>query len=162
MCASLCGQILLISPATSARVNCCSSWYAKVDSSLPIESVKHTHNLEEKELLDGIECLMTLEGVRNKARFGRAVDSTVSEVLPETPVEVAALFYISYLYYEKWNHASAVTLINESTAKYNQPEDVADAYKSYRRWFEEIKRIGLAKAREQKLDPLAYTKVKWY
>jgi hypothetical protein len=43
-----------------------------------------------------------------------------------------------------------------------QPEAVRQAYQSYKKWFEQVKRLGLAKAREMKIEPLKDTKVHWY
>ena len=109
----------------------------------------------------GIECLLKMEGNKNRARFSGAVKDYVSQLFENTPADVAALFYISYLYHQKWDHADAVAL-RGSDGSVNTPKVVQDAYRSYKKWFAEVKRIGLSKAREMKLDPLKHTKVTWY
>jgi hypothetical protein len=141
----------------------CSYWQAKIDQMPGAHPIlEEIDKLDEQQTLTAIQCLLRFEGDRRKARFGNATDPGVSDILPDTPVEVAALFYISYLFKKEWKHALGVTLVNKSTREYNQPEDVAIAYQSYREWFEEVKKIGLEKAREQKLEPLSKSKIKWY
>jgi hypothetical protein len=45
--------------------------------------------------------------------------------------------------------------------KLNTKRLVEAAYRSYRKWFEKVKEIGLGKAREQKIDPLDGSGISW-
>ncbi len=142
--------------------NGCLKWQAEVDKSMEnIPNILSPAKLKEPEILNAIECLLNLEGNNNEARFSGATNGNVSAVPPPATVEVASLYYISYLYYQRFDHANMIALIGEG-GKYNIQRDIIEAYESYRKWFEQVKKIGLKKARKQKLDPLAYTTVKWY
>jgi hypothetical protein len=46
----------------------------------------------------GIKCLLKMEGNKNRAAFSGAVKLHVSQSFENTPADVAALYYISYLY----------------------------------------------------------------
>lgn len=100
-------------------------------------------------------------GNKHSAKFGGAQQLYVSQLFEPTTAEVAALYYISYLFYQKWDHADAVALRAEN-GEVDKPEAVRQAYQSYKKWFKEIKRVGLAKAREMKIEPLKDPKVHWY
>ena len=100
-------------------------------------------------------------GNKHSAKFGGAQQLYVSQLFEPTTAEVAALYYISYLFYQKWDHADAVALRDEN-GEVDKPEAVRQAYQSYKKWFKEIKRVGLAKAREMKIEPLKDPKVHWY
>ena len=82
-----------------------------------------------------------------------------------TPItaEVAALYFISYLYYQKWDHASLVVLIDRDDSREieSSDENVKKAYGYYREWFERVKAIGIVKARELKIEPLKGKDVRW-
>jgi hypothetical protein len=85
------------------------------------------------------------------------------------PINLAALYYISYLYTGNWKHGSAIALRGPEVESTDTPglyatrqEAVHKAYASYRRWYEEVKRVGLPRAREKKLDPLEGTGLSWY
>ena len=101
-----------------------------------------------------------MEG-NKQAAFSGAVQLYVSQSFENTPADVAALYYISFLYHQKWDHSDAVALSGKDGAV-NTPEVVSEAYRGYKKWFAQVKRVGLAKAREMKLDPLKGTKVRWY
>jgi len=77
-------------------------------------------------------------------------------------VEVAALYYISYLFTQKWDHADAIALVSTKEDRLATDDDVANAYEAYEKWFARIKTIGLTEARKQKLDPLAGIDIRWY
>ena len=144
------------------NTNCCLFWQSKIDPTLgKSKTYEDPLSLADDEVLLAIDCLLKLEGNKNEASFGGAVNPQVSSVPQFTAVEVSALYYISYLYYQKFDHASIVAL-DDSSGEFSTQNAITEAYQSYRKWFEEVKKIGLAKAREQKLEPLAHTRVKWY
>lgn len=142
--------------------NCCTQWHAKVDKSLAKESEEFDEKqISEKELMKGIECLLKLEG--NKTLTWPVGKTNIQSSQPTglVQIQVNALYFISYLYYGKWEEADAISLV-ETNKERDSPETIKRAYESYRTWFEKVKEIGLEKAREQKLDPLDGTDVRWY
>jgi len=140
----------------------CQYWQSKVDAEVHTPTAAPIVDLSDQQtVLDGIDCLLQMEGNRHSAKFDGATHLYVSQLFKPTTAEVAALYYISYLYYQKWDHADAVALRDEN-GEVNKPKAVRQAYQSYKKWFEQVKRLGLAKAREMKIEPLKDTKVHWY
>ena len=70
-----------------------------------------------------------MEGNKNPARFSGAMNNYVSQLFENTPADVAALYFISYLYHQEWDHADAVAL-RGSDGSVNTPKVVRDAYRS--------------------------------
>ena len=95
-----------------------------------------------------------MQGRTGKAAFGGATRYDVSQIDPMPPVEVAALFYISYLFHNEWRSVAETVTLVDRAGKTNTREAIAKAYRSYRVWFATVKRVGIERAREQKLDPL--------
>lgn len=140
----------------------CQYWQSKVDEEIqPLEMFQEVDEQDPQTILEGIHCLLNMEGNKHPARFSGATHMAVSQLFPDATADVAALYYISYLYYQRWDHANAIALRGEN-GTLNSPESILIAYESYREWFEKVKRIGLIRAREMKLDPLKDAKVKWY
>jgi len=104
---------------------------------------------------------MKSKGNKNPAGFSGATSPEVSEILPHATVEIAALYYISYLYEGSFQHAYGVSLVDKKGI-YNSSNAVDIAYSAYHKWFKCIKSIGLAKAKEKHLDPLKGTGIYWY
>ncbi len=137
-------------------------WQSKVDAT--VTAPKNTPEADVTDpqvVMAGIECLLKIEGNKHPAKFSGAVNDEVSQIFPRATADVAALYYISYLYYQKWEHADAIALRGPD-GEVNKSDDIREAYRSYRKWFKQVKRVGLAKAREMKLEPLKDTKVHWY
>ena len=159
----------ILSLSTSAfsqqsKQDVCIGWQGRIDDTLSstyLPIYVEPKDFSEQEIFTAIECLLKLEGNKNKARFSGAMRTDISSVPQFTAVEVSALWYNSYLYYQKFDHGGLIVLM-DSSGEFNSPNAVKKAYKSYRKWLIKVKKIGLTKAREQKLDPLAYTKVKWW
>ncbi len=115
-------------------------------------------------------CLLSLEENTQGASFSGATWAGVSELFAfPTPINLAVLYYISYLYTGNWKHGSAIALWGPGADSSDthgfyvtRQEAVHKAYASYRWWYKEVKRVGLAGAREQKLDPLEGTGTSWY
>lgn len=163
--------LLLIAPSVMAQraeasKDACYRWQTQVDASLERIEIDNS-KLSDAEVLEGIGCLLNLKGNRKRARFsgytniGRNVSSPPPPIKKPATVEVAALYYASYIFYRDWEHAGSVRLYDAETEKHNTKAIVERAYRSYRRWFEKIRGMGLAKAREQKLDPLEDSGVAW-
>jgi hypothetical protein len=141
----------------------CKNWQSLVDSSIEPPSPRFVFDVSnERDVSVGIECLLRLEGNKSPARFGGALNPGVSQIFDKATTEVAALFYVSYLFKKKFDHANAVALTDSRTGKVNTPESVKSAFAAYRNWFEKIKSIGIEEARKQELDPLEGTFVRWY
>jgi len=126
--------------------------------------------LSEQEIVTAMECLLLLENDTSDANFFGPTWAGVSQFFAPAPVNVAALYYISYLYTGNWKHGSAVALRGLGADSSEGPlglyvtrqEAVHKAYVSYRRWYQQVKSIGLARARQEKLDPLDGTGMWWY
>ena len=140
----------------------CEYWQSKADSLVRV-AVKSSEvdETDPSTIMFAIECLLQMEGNKHPAAFSGAVSLTVSDTFENTTADVAALYYISYLYYQKYDHADAVAL-RAPGGLINTPSVIHDAYQAYKKWFQEVKRIGLIRAREMKLDPLKGTNVRWY
>lgn len=143
----------------------CNYWYAAVGvkSANLRAGDKDKKNLEN--IVEATECLLNLEGDKSRGAFSGATSFKISEQFPRATVEVCALYYISYLFYEKYDHANGVALRYQNydeNRTLNSDEAVKIAFDSYRKWFEKVKEIGLEEARKQKLDPLAGSGVRWY
>lgn len=161
----------------------CNFWQSKVNPEIKIRSKKEKsatdlkillnsnnssvsekpfNNLNQKKIFFGIKCLLNLEGNKKNSNLSGATRPDVSQTFGATTVEVAALYYISYIFFQKWDHADAPFLLYQEDSKHNSDEAVSKAYKAYKKWFEKIQEIGLGEAREQKLDPLEGSGVRWY
>ena len=151
--------------ACNAKAQDCSYWYAAVG----VDGVKYRGDeIDEKDpkkIIEGIECLIRLEGHKTNGAFSGATHFEVSQIFPRATVEICALYYISKLFYEKYDHANGIALRYknyEENRTINSDEAVKIAYESYRKWFEKVKEIGIEEARKQKLDPLEGSGVRWY
>ena len=160
---AVCAVIGFLSIKTLAEMKSkCQYWRSKVDATVTSpEKTPEADVTDPQIVLAGIECLLKIEGNKHPAKFSGAVNDEVSQIFPRATADVAALYYISFLYYQKWEHANAIALRGPD-GEVNKSDDIREAYRSYRKWFEQVKRVGLAKARELKLEPLKDTKVHWY
>ena len=125
--------------------------------------------LDEATVLAAIACLLQLEEDTRPANFMGVTWWGVSQIFDWAPMNLAALYYASYLFTCNWKHGNAIALRGpgaeelESKYKYRTTtRAIHRAYGSYRHWYQELKAMGLARAREEKLDPLAGTGLYWY
>jgi hypothetical protein len=139
----------------------CKYWQSKVDPRITLPQTKAREETGDEQVLQAIECLLKLQGRKDESKLRGATKLTVSQGFGPASVEVAALYYISYLYFQKWDHGSAIAL-RDAKGEVDKPAAVAQAYKSYKRWFKRVKSVGLTKAREMDLRPLSDTRVRWY
>lgn len=139
-------------------------WYARISESTRLpEGFVMLDEKDPQTALSGMEYLLTLENDKSQASFcGATHMGTNSPDVPCT-VEVAALFYVSYLFYQRgWDHfANGIALVNED-GETNTPETISKAYKYYRAWFKKVKEVGLDEARVRGIDPLKGTDIWWY
>ncbi|MBS1797246.1 MAG: hypothetical protein JSS81_25695 [Acidobacteria bacterium] len=150
------------SQSLNEKCDVCLYWHSKVDYSikLPVNYPK-LDTKDEGNILEAINCLLKLEGKTNDSGFGTGGTSIeVSNAYPSPTVEVAALYYITYLYNPDWPHW-AIKIVDKKKEK-NDQEIVKAAYKAYRKWYEQIKKQGIKKARNANLTPFDGTDLCWY
>jgi hypothetical protein len=138
----------------------CQYWQSKVDETLS-SSQRDVDHTDLENILEAVECLLQMEGNKHPARFSGATQFYVSQLFEPAKADVAALYYISYLYTQNWEHADAIALRSNDGA-INSAQDIEIAYQSYRRWFAQVKAVGLEKARQMNLQPLKDTNIRWY
>jgi hypothetical protein len=176
------GRIGVVNPGSSPKPQKSKQPPSRRPSSSPVKPVIQdfaspapidpdgVSSLTEPEIVAATGCLLALEEDTHDANFSGATWAGVSELFAfPTPINLAALYYISYLYTGNWKHGNAIALrgpgadASDMHGQYvTRQEAVHKAYASYRRWYEEVKRVGLARAREKKLDPLEGTGLWWY
>lgn len=126
--------------------------------------------LTDPQVMAAMGCLLQLENDGRATRFGGGARMVaVSQVFGPAPVKLAALLYTSYLFTRNLNAFGAVALrgpdAQDSRTKsvyVTSDEAIAKAYISYRHWYDDVRRMGLARAREENLDPLSRTGLYWY
>ena len=135
----------------------------------PFDDPDRVRELPEQEAIEAIECLLNMEGDLRQSLLVGYTRPQISQFFAPPPSNLAALYYISYIYTQNWLHGGAIALRGCQAATSNprgeyltRQEAVAVAYRAYRKWFAEVKRIGLRKAREAGRDPLADTGLEWY
>jgi hypothetical protein len=139
-------------------------WRSKIEKD--VKTPAGLSNIDESNpqaILDGIEYLLRMENNKHLGINSGVLRPETSQLFEPATANVNALYYISYLFHQKWNwgYVGAMALQDEK-GKVNTPQAIKDAYTSYRKWFARIKEIGLDAARKAKLDPLASSKVSWY
>lgn len=144
----------------------CNYWFSRIDSNVKLqENFKSPDESNSQEIINGIECLLRLQGKMGWSRkFGIPLSNEVSNTFPPFPtIEVAALYYISTLYYQSPDSfTSAIALRRDGTEGTSDRKAVRKAFKYYRQWFEQVKKVGIEKARELNLEPLKDKDVRWY
>ncbi|HEX8370289.1 MAG TPA: hypothetical protein VF604_17210 [Pyrinomonadaceae bacterium] len=142
----------------------CYKWQTQVDPKFERVEIDES-KLSDKEIQTGIGCLLKLKGNKRKAGFTGATRSNIYASgryeYKTATIEIAALYYISYMFHNNWEHAGSISLYDEEAENGNSKKSIKRAYESYRKWYEKLLEIGLQKAREQKLDPLENSGVSW-
>lgn len=137
-------------------------WYSKVAANvLPPPNCEYINEDNTEHSLFAIEYLLTLEGDSHPAEFSGATHVGANSPNVTCTVEVAALFYISYIFYKNWQHADGVALL-AFNKKLNDPETIKKAYSYYREWFALVKVIGIDQARELNIGPLDNKDISWW
>lgn len=151
--------ILLGFQVMEAKADICKYWQSQVDMETEVDF--EVDETDPKNVLVGIDCLLKLEGNKKEGLFSGATKDNISQTFPAVSIEICALYYVSYLFYQDWRHANAVALVGND-GSINSDEVVKKAFESYKSWLKKLKKIGLQKARKMKLDPLANSGIKWY
>jgi hypothetical protein len=183
-------------PPSLLGTDVCLSWYSKVDPDVhttdgdsrpttqektdltqtvlqkQTEQVSDPDNvkaLTDDQTMAAINCLLNLEGKTRPSKIGGATRLDVSQLFATVPINLAALYYISYLYTQNWKHAAAIALRGSSASSSDRhgmyvtrQSAIRAAYEAYRKWFSQVKQIGLAHSRASGLSPLAGTDLEWY
>ncbi|MBK8811942.1 MAG: hypothetical protein IPN69_14595 [Acidobacteria bacterium] len=155
--------IIVFLSATSVRSQDCDYWFqwAGVDNVRPTNAAPNRN--DPAVVMSGIRCLLTLEGDKSIGPFMGATHFGVSAQLPETTVEICALYRISHLFTGTYKHADGVALVyTDGRPEKNTDAQAKEAFVSYRKWFQKVEEIGIEKARELKLDPLKGSGLSWY
>ncbi len=117
--------------------------------------------LSEAEAFEAIDCLLMLEGNKNDSRIVGATRVDTSQTFGASSVEVAALYYVSVIFYRDWGHAGAAALVGQAVVG-DRDVVVAAAYAAHKKWLVKVKQLGWETARAEKLDPLDGSGVRWY
>jgi hypothetical protein len=147
-------------------MNKCYRWRTQVDPIFQRITIDQK-TLTDREVEEGIGCLLELKGLKNKARFYGDTRSNYNKSegyrYPKKPasIEIVALYYISYLFYDNWEHAGSIALYEEATGKTNTGQIVEKAFESYQKWYKKMLVVGIRSAREKKLDPLEGSGISW-
>ena len=139
----------------------CKEWDKRVDPSLGPAGTTLAQIPGDSEVLVAIDCFLKHQGNKNRARFGGATNPRTSQMLPDATIELASLYYISYLFTTDWQHGDGVAMWNREGV-INPPGSIDAAYAAYAAWFKRVKSLGLSEARKQRLDPLKDTGLHWY
>lgn len=126
-------------------------------------------SLHDDDKLEAIRCLLGEEADVRSASMSGATRFDTSQIFATATANLAALYAISYIYNDRYDHASAVALrgegasyIDESGAYATSPEAIKRAYIAYHEWFKKIQEIGLENARDAGLQPLDGSGLSWY
>jgi hypothetical protein len=139
----------------------CSRWDNEVASNDTKAGSVDIATISDKEVLQAIDCLLRHKGDQRPARFGGATRLDTSQLLPSATVELASLYYISYVFTKHWKHGDGVALWNKEGV-INPPGSIDAAYVAYTKWFARVRSLGITAARRKKLDPLQGSRLKWY
>jgi hypothetical protein len=138
----------------------CEYWQSKVDASLALRGTRLDELPSDSEAVTAIQCLLRMRGRIEPSRFAGSTRDDVSQISPETPMDVGALYYITFIYEKSWTHADAVMIVGPHGV--NSRATVREAFHAYDRWFKTVERIGIAEARARRMHPLNGTSLNWY
>jgi len=143
----------------------CDRWQALVDPSM-----QEPKGGRDQVLLDtseaasaeaAIACLLALDTDERAARFCGNTRGDANWLAPGTcPIRVEALYYVSFIFTRQWGHAVGTALLGPDGVMNSEPA-VRAAAAAYRKWFEEVRRIGIDEARRRHMTPLAGADVHW-
>ena len=101
-------------PKPTQKVDC-AYWLSLIDGTVE-RIAERIDELEADTATKGIVCLLSFHGNKNPARFSGALRNDISRTFPDTPAEVAALYYVSYLFHQRFENIPAYAL------PYSQPD----------------------------------------
>ncbi len=139
----------------------CESWIDILDQTKAERPGLWNSDLSGLETINAIECLLHAQGNRHEAKISGVTHDYISQTMPPASVELAALYYISFLFTGLPDHADGIAL-QGLDGSLNPPGSIDVAYKAYRKWFVQAKLMGLETARKLQLSPLKGTNLRWY
>ncbi len=160
-----CAGIFVNSAFGQKQDSCsCVRSYINPSVTFPQEECKSERvQVSESRTLEEMTCLLKEKGNTNKSRIWSAVISPkMSDNLSSPTVEIAALYEISRMYYQREDFAWAIMLEHIGKEENNSNEVIRIAYEEYELWLKIVKKIGLGEARKIKFDPLKHSEVRWY
>lgn len=139
----------------------CAPWRAIADPRRTDE-VDSSRLPRDSEVVEAIRCLLELEGEKSLGRFGGATrDDTSAWAWEEATVELDALYTISWIFWQRYDHAGIVALTRDGEGL-NPPGATAEAFRDVRTWFERLKVEGIEALRLRGDGPLTSGRVRWY
>ena len=142
------------------REDHCRYWESIVDPTIECPDIRLAWS-DDAHVVEAIGCLLQLEGRTWPGNFSGATNPKVSDFLERATVEIGALYLATYLYYQKPDCVNGVVLLDKK-GEHNTPQAVREAFRFYRKWFRQLKKIGISNARKQGLDPLNGSDISWY
>ncbi len=156
--------LIILSFASVNAQDQCAYWFSRVDAKIKLpENLKPPDESNSQEIINGIECLLRLQGKTGKSKYFNAIlRDNVSQTFGFPTIEVAALYYISTLYYQSPDSFTSAIALRGDNEEISNRKTVRKAFKYYRKWFKQVKEVGIEKARELNLEPLKDKDVDWY
>ena len=141
----------------------CDAWWATVDPKVRTSSnLPDVEQLSDSDAVNGVECLLALEGNHRRGKFSGSTRLDISQLFPDATVEIDALYMISAIYHRRWAHARGIALVDERPLIVRPNTAAKRAFPFVRQWFERLKSEGLEKLRERMDDPLNGSGLRWY
>ncbi len=155
--------IFCVSITMGQKCQVVDQWISKVDPRVLCKNTPDlTVDLSDSDAMSIFVRLIKNKGRQSNSAILNASLSPLNSQRFETPsVEVASLYYITYIFNGNSDFASAIALQNGDDT-INSKKAIAIAFRSYKKWLNRVKTIGIAEARRKKLDPLAGSDVRWY
>lgn len=138
----------------------CEYWQSKVDANMRLMGARLDELPSDVDAPQAIRCLLQLKGQTMASRFGGATRFDVSEVGGATPMDVAALYYMTFIYTRVWDHADAIMI--DGPKGVNSRRTVNEAFRAFEAWSKTVDRLGIAEVRVRGLHPLRGTQLHWY
>jgi hypothetical protein len=147
----------LLAMAASTHAKPCEKWL-RIFKRAGVTPPKAT---SDTDFFEAAECLLSAQGGTGPSEISGATTPNVSQVLPRASVQLAALYYLSFLFTENWSHASGIALWDDE-GRINPEGSTQRAFAAYRTWLKEVKKVGLARAKKSGLNPLLGSGLLWY
>ena len=146
--------VTILGTSLNAHADDCNYWRSLIDPAIRYNGPRpNVEELTNADKIRAIGCLLSMQGQHGDAKFSGVTRLNISQVLPKASIEVAALYYISYLYCGKWGYSDGIALVDKY-GKFNTKRSVKLAYKSYNDWYKKVLLVGLDKMKERRIDPL--------
>ncbi len=94
--------------------------------------------------------------------FSGSTRFDVSQFFPQATVELDALYVISAIYNQKWEHASGIALVDRKSRILAPRAGAKLAFPSVKAWYARVKDGDLQKLRAGHDDPLKRSGARWY